>query len=377
MNNNFFNTGILDIRKYNGENIQEFENVGILIKKRGSVIPSSIKIKNVSYIIECDDNLIILNENICIDDFFLKSLDAVKEILCIGNISFSKDIDLSLLDQKIGNIYLTGEIKVNEDVFEIINNKIVFNSGKVKKTETSEKIYNGKVNFEDILGEFSQKIVVNGLAFALNDIEITGENEFIINGKLIIKESILKKYSDIIKVNGKKIVVADDYEFVNEIYTVNSKELSIIKNRKLFFYDTVIFEKDITTENIKSLKDIIFNSSVVIPDSISGCDVFTKVSLSDVYVYSNNLFYVDDIIEINADYLKNLKGPSEIYVKGDLEFCDDIDVDLINEKIGDIYNSGVITCSQDIYSYINQKTKIKQGVILTKEEGYNTSFIRL
>lgn len=359
------------------------KNIGCLVVKEDFYARyPNLGFKNIgnTVIVPKDAEVSMATGELTIDKEYLEALTKPVYIIIVGVLIVKSDIDKNLFAEKISGISLTGVVVCPESIVGVISSKQKSSTSISITYKDDEKVNmvvrNGNIvinnNFFESLGE-NNMLFINGNASILDLVdstEIKGKvKQIIVNGTLKISEENQKSFEGSLMVNGKTIVVPKGYEYIGADLTLSESNITQYAGRNIFTTKTVTFDESLTNDMVNANKFSLNSKRVICKKDIeSSVSAIIAGSTTEKVVYDNMLITNYGKRKLTAKELSYTKQPMHILNFGNLEIDENIDDDILFEKISNINNYGMITCSEENYGVIQMKTTVNKGNIITHEE---------
>lgn len=369
------NVVMLDLRTATLESISglTIDNaVTVFVTPSTKPLISQINFGNLVKLIEIPDNMtisksngnIVMGGNPSLNEYGANVFKMINGNLLIKN-NIPEELFLKLFEH--GGV-INGNVTMPDYLSPaFFSSKISFN-GNVQVYpsdstlfETNIKINNGFLNG---LARNSKVTVIGSVDIAEDTNPELFEDiisELVVFGNVLMHENISEMFYKAAKRYAQVTILPNTYKLYNSDITITPSNLLSFKNKKLYTKGNVIFDGDLTENQISQCDFSIKTEGIVFcPEKIAQT-VFDKVITDKFQTYSSYLFTINDSYNLTAPELE-METDISYLVNGELVIAEELNVDLIVKKISEIFLYGAITCSNATQkSAINKKIKINEG----------------
>ncbi|CEG21603.1 hypothetical protein BN1080_00516 [Planococcus massiliensis] len=174
---------------------------------------------------------------------------------------------------------------------------------------------------------------------------------------------------------GASLELPEDYRYFNGELTVDAAYLrSLGGEQKLAVNGTVIFSQDVAAEDLeKQQLMLIVNGAIYAPEHLIGLisRLFPEGNRALKPYTGSAPYFENSHFTLSNSFLQAAEEPMYLVVNGVVDFAKDLDLDLFNEKIGQIDVNGVLRLQEEQESALHRKMKTAaNGVIQIIPAGY-------
>lgn len=174
---------------------------------------------------------------------------------------------------------------------------------------------------------------------------------------------------------GASLELPEDYRYFNGELTVDAAYLqSLGGEQKLAVNGTVIFSQDVAAEDLeKQQLMLIINGAIYAPDHLIGLisRLFPEGNRALKPYIGPAPYFENSYFTLSNSFLQAAEAPMYLVVNGVVDFAENLDMDLFQDKIGQIDVHGVLRLQEEQESALYRKMKkAAGGVIQVIPAGY-------
>jgi hypothetical protein len=384
MNRKIGNVGVLDLTnatEASVKGIERIENVGMVLYRRESAhLISQLNIGNIGKSLEIPEEYSFINGILNLDQAYLDSIQEPLKIMVNGVVIIDKDVQPDQIKKDLIKLVVNG--KVYSPAHLSGSTSLLISEG-----STVVETYDGAPpRFEN--GEFTLTnsflqaldeplyLVVSGLLTFSKDLNMEIFNEKIsrleVNGKITLYENqepfLYKKTSSLASCVIE--VIPNGFELVKKTLRLNGRSIRRFQSKKIYTKKPVILEEDVAREMLSDALVQIHSSSLIICHENVEDLIYERISILDteVLTYEHSFVMIEGDEGWSNDQFLALDHPTNFIVKGQLTLDQDIEEDVLREKVLALDLLGeVIVPEKKLKGWLQNVIRINTGRII--EEG--------
>jgi hypothetical protein len=378
------NIGVLDLTNATEESIkgiERIENVGMVIYRRENAhLISQLNMGNIGKSLEIPKGYSFINGTLNLDQAYLDSIQEPVKIMVNGVVIIDKEVQSDQIKKDLIKLVLNGKVYSPAHLSGSV--MLIMSEG-----STVVETYDGAPpRFEK--GEFTFTnsflraldeplyLVVNGLLTFSKDLNMEMFNEKIsrleVNGKVTLYEDqepfLYKKTSSLASCVME--VIPDGFELVKKTLRLNGRSIRRFKSMKIYTKKPVILEKGVSREVLSDALEKIHSSSIIICHENVEDLIYERISILDteVLTYEHSFVMIEGDEGWSNDQFLALEHPTNFVVKGQLTLDQDVEEDVLREKVLALDLLGeVIVPDKKLKGWLQNVIRINTGRIV--EEG--------
>jgi len=388
------NVGLLNLTNATEESIKGIEridNVGlVLYKNENAHLLSAINIGNIGKTISIPEGYSFFNGILNIDEAYIESIKEPLHLFINGIVIIDKNVQADQIKKDLFHFIMNGKVYSPAHLSGSVST--LFADGELNvSTYQGEppRIENGKFTLSNSFLqslEGPQYLVVNGVLKFSSDLNMELFNEKIsdmeVHGKITIHEEqeayLYKKMASL--TTSPVEVIPADYELIESQLRLNSRSVRRFKNKKIMTKRPIVIDADVSREVLTNAFSKIHSSSFIVCHETVEDIIYELCTLLDteVLAYENTFILIEDEEEWSNDQLLALNKPSNFIVRGELTLNEDIDPEVLQEKITAIDLMGeMIVSNKKIKGSLQNLLRLNDGSITDKDKtrDENTSYL--
>ena len=366
------------------KNVDVIKNVAFLMVREGFYTKyPNIAMKNIANTVVVPEGMEVATSvgMLTIDNAFLESISNKVHLAIVGAVIFEPETDSKMIAEKIAAIHLTGAAICRESTAGAVSSLL---KGQTAVTVTYPDDISATVRAEngdnivlshDYIESLNDNtiLIINGIAHMMEDIDKTVLSKKVLkivtNGIITISQQNHKVVAGKLILNGKSTVIPTGFEYVDNDININENNLSVYEDRNIFCTKSIYFDNKLTPElMINSPFRLICEKAVCKKNIVKQVSQTLEKPETQMIVYDNELIINHAKRKITSKELSFAKVPVHILNYGNMDFDEDMDDELLYEKVAGIYNYGSIKCSEKSYGLIQSKIIEDQGEIKIYDE---------
>ncbi|MBS4200952.1 hypothetical protein KHA93_15045 [Bacillus sp. FJAT-49732] len=379
------NIGLLNLTNATEESIQGIEgidNVGLVIyKKENAHLLSALNIENIGKTVSIRDGYAFFNGILNIDQAYIESIQEPVKLFINGIVIIDKNVQADQIKKELFHFILNGKVYSPAHLSGSVSN--LFADGELNVTTypgEPPRIENGKFTLSNSFLqslESQQYLVVNGLLTFSPDLNVDLFNEKISNmevhGKIIIHEEqeayLYKKMASL--ATSPAEVIPAGFELVESQLRLNSRSIRRFKNKNIMTRRPIVIDADVSREALSNAFSKIHSSSIIICHEDVEDIIYELCSLLDteVLAYDKSFILIENEEEWSNDQFLALKEPSNFIVRGELTLDEDVDSEVLQEKIVAIDLMGeIIVSNKKLKGSLQNLLRLNDGEITERNK---------
>lgn len=384
MNRNIGNVGVLDLTNATEESIKGIEliqNVGtVLYRRENAHLLSQLNIGNIGKSLEIPEGYSYINGILNIDQAYLDSIQEPLKIMVNGDVIIAKEVQPDQLKTNLINLVVNGNIYSPPHLSGSASLLLSEGSTAVKNYDGAPpRFEKGEItltnSFLRALDEPLYLVVKGSLSFS-KDLTMEMFNEKIsqlkVSGKIKLyedQESFLYKKTTSL---GSSIieVIPNGFDLVKKTLRLNGRSIRRFQNMKIYTKRPVILERDVDREMLSDALAQIHSSSIIVCHENVEDLIYERISILDteVLTYNHSFILIEGDEVWSNDQLLALDNPTNFIVKGQLTLDQDIEEEVLREKVSALDLLGeIIVPEKKIKGWLQNVIRVNTGRIV--EEG--------
>lgn len=372
------NIGLLNLSNATEESIQGIEgidNVGLVVyKKETAHLLSALNMSNIGKTLLIPDGFSFYNGILNIDKAYLESIKEPLKLCVNGIVIIDKNVETDQIKKELIQVFINGKVYCPAHLSSSISN--IF-SGSNVSTYPGEppRIENGKFTLTNSFLQAldgPQYLVVNGVLTLSKDLNMDlfkGKISNIeVHGKVFIheeQESFLYKKMASLTTSPVSVIPAG-YDLIEGELRLNSRSIRRFKNKKIMTRKPIVFHADVTREALSNAFSKIHSTSLIICHESIEDIVYELCSLleTEVLSYKESFILIENEEEWSNEQFLALKGPVNFIVRGELILDEDVDPEVLQEKVAVIDLTGeIIVSNKKLKGCIQNLLRLNDGNI--------------
>lgn len=373
------NIGVLDVREVQedvAKKIKEIKNIGMLIESHQSqVLLKEVKKSNIGSTLKLPDNvnLVMQNGELKIDKEYLDGIIGKVVFLVNGMMTFSNDIDIQTLNEKVHSVVVNGELICPKKLSGSIQSRGTIN-GLLTGYSSDYIFFNERINLTNRFIKsmrkgsklsFNKLMVLEPIDFELLEEKISNIE---IIGRLVVLDNFeedISQYIDNYYSIRKTIIpnIGNEFIYIDKKTTLNNESIIKYSEAVLYVDGEVRIQIDEPFEFGKHIKLLICRKIT--------CNEKTYQIIKD---------NIGDNVEIDIVEGKLLENTGNLVLSGTIEekltirnmgklvFDENLDYDSFVKNVHTITNYGLIVAPEDKIPIIEDKVKENKGKISSAKE---------
>ncbi|HOZ00865.1 MAG TPA: hypothetical protein PLG20_03555 [Candidatus Syntrophosphaera sp.] len=376
------NVGILDARKATPEQISaigQISNVGSLVLSAANKSElMKVSLFNVGRILELDDDYTMFTGSMEITRQLLEDSAKGVKLCMVGPLTVDSDITPELLQEKLVALYLIGPASVPENLYGAFMSRVKDIAGHVAVEPAGIIKAKGKVVVSNAYLnrlEDATDLSISGNAVIEEDVDIelfsrkiatlrvAGSIQFEEKQEAVLRKALVESDRTRIK------IIRLDFHYVPGGTVVDSFSLMTLGKKTISCHGILILHEEVTAELIRE-KNVRFEAGTIYFPKAVIEEMATRLSPgSKGLPYEPGKFEVISCIQqMTNARLSQMPDKTTLLVMGSLDFADNVDVNLMVEKIAILDNYGEVTAHHELASILQSKLRINEGKVGNKEE---------
>lgn len=384
MNRNIGNVGVLDLINATEESIkgiERIENVGMVLYRRGKAhLITQLNIGNIGKSIEIPEEYSFINGILNLDQAYLDSIQEPLKVMVNGVGIIAKEVQLDQIKKNLIKLVINGKIYCPAHLSGSVSLFLSEGSTVVETYDGAPpRFENGEFTFTNsFLRALNEPLylVANGLLTFSKDLNMEMFNEKIsrleVNGKITLYEDqepfLYKKTPSLASCVIE--VIPNGFELVKKTLRLNGRSIRRFQSKKVHTRRPIILEKDVDREMLSDALVQIHSSSIIICHEDVEDIIYERISILDteVLTYENRFVMIEGDEVWSNDQFLALDYPTNFIVKGQLTLDQDIEEDVLREKVLALDLLGeVIVPEKKLKGWLQNVIRMNTGRIV--EEG--------
>ncbi len=383
MKKSIANVAVLDITSANEKIIDEIEsikNVATLIYSPETAhLITRLSISNVANSCQVTGEPKLINGFFEINHSSCAESQKPLSMIVNGTLFVKPDVTAEDLEKNFSDFFVNGRVLCPE--------KLLFTF------QTYLKRLNGKTI---IYGE-NDKLIMNDITFNQNMLESIKEpTSFVITGKVTLLDeiepelleekikslrvykslTIQEKYRQIIEkklsseTKAKMTVVPKGYEYITNELVLDGVTITKFKKAKILTKNIIRFENDVNEEMVREHIAAIKSDEIVFcnKEIYEIVSELCESSSTNILYYSGKLVVADGLYVLTNAQLKYLPEKFSLLVNGCLQVDDEIQPDILFEKLEFVDNFGQIVANTEIHGLLQTKIRTIKGELQNSDK---------
>ena len=375
------NVGVLDIRKATDETvagIREIGNVGAVVYSEETAhLISRLSMGNLGTTVEvpADVRFRTHTGQLAMTPEYFKGEATPVYVAVTGRIEVAPELPPEEIERGLGGLVVFGELVYPESLAGALQSKILQVTGKETPYPPGDRVVTGNLTLDESylgsLGDASM-LVVTG---ALNVPDVL-PNELLEQKLRSLKvrerircheenaKTVLERQSDS-PWHPKVAVIPSGYALIDGRIVLDGASLTSLPGRKLYCTRRVQLDVDLVPDVLdESLDSLIVEGLLICPAALREvvshkCNVLETKSV----FYQGRPWPVEQVQELAPTALDYVEGKISLLVFGVLTISPDIEPNVLADRLADVNNFGVISCTAEQMGAIQARLGLNEGVL--------------
>ncbi|MCJ8009221.1 hypothetical protein ACFFF5_12460 [Lederbergia wuyishanensis] len=379
------NIGLLNLTNATEESIQGIEgidNVGlVLYKKENAHLISALNIGNIGKTAIVPEGYSFFNGILNIDKAYIESIKEPVKLFINGIAIIDNDVQVEQIKKELLQFTINGIVYSPAHLSGSVSN--LFGEGDINVTAyqgEAPRIENGKFTLSNSFLQSltgPQYLVVNGILTFSSDLNMEMFNEKIsdieVNGKIVIYEEqepyLYRKMASL--TSSHVDVIPAGHDLIESQLRLNSRSIRRFKHKRIMTKRPIVIDADVSREALSNAFSKIHSPSMIICHENVEDIVYELCSLleTEVLVYEKSFIFIENEEEWSNDQFLALKEPANFVVRGVLTLDEDVELEVLQEKVAAIDLMGeIIVSNKKLKGSLQQLLRLNNGNITEKDK---------
>lgn len=376
------NIGVLDIRKATEESVSSIKGIGnvgmLLYTPETAALIQQLNMGNLGNSIEVPADAKLLRGQVVFGRDYFKNQTTPLSLCVTGKIIVHPEIPAEDIETGLENLIIVGKVVCPEHLLGAIQSKLRNITGQTQTyTYTqSSRLTIGNLTLDEnylrSLDDGAELVVIGNLNLpqVLDNVLFEQKVQRIqVTGKIVCREeNVQVLFARLDDKTGKPEVmtIPTGFEVVEKPLVLDADLLKVLPSQRLYCTERVQIEKDVTEEVLDScLEALIAKEVVICPEALKEV-IAQKCNMleTDILFYEGELWLVDDELTLFASRFDYLEGKATLIVFGELTLADDVEPQVLIDRLAKVHNFGEISCTPQQMGAIQSLLGVKDGELI-------------
>ena len=378
------NIGVLDIRKATAESVAgigRIENLGLLLyASQTAALVKSLSIDNLGSSAEAPPDCKLEMGPMRLNASALRSQAEPINAIIMGPVTIDADVSVADITDGVERMIIMGPVTCPDSVTSALQAKTEFQMGPVNsypdppaggELVSISKTFHLNHDSLAAMKDHSTLIVHRRLVVSEPlpaDLAERKVHSLIVLGSVLCSQrnaSLLRALMQGLHIDRLKML-PDGFQVMERSLSIDSTFLRFGSARKLYCCDRVIVDPGVTPEEVEQYLDGLRCSNLILApvalrDALAPrCDLMHD----QVLFYTGILWIEDAVSTLTARRLAALNGVATLFVDGMIEIARDVPASVLADKLEQVHNFGIITCTAEQMGVIQERMGRNDGLLV-------------
>ena len=381
------NVGLLDIRKATAESvagISRIENLGLLLyAPQTAKLAKSLSIGNLGSSAEASPDSKLEMGPMRLNANALRSREKPLDSIIMGPLSVDADVSAADLEDGVERLFVMGPVTCPDSVLSALQSKTELQMGPVNSYpappaggELVSISRTFRLNHESLatMKDHSTLIVDGRLVVAEPlpaDLVESKVHSLVVLGSVLCSPQnapLLRTLMQDYHLDRLK-VLPDGFQVMERSLTIDSTFLRFGSVRKLYCCERVVVDHAVTAAEIEQYLDGLRCANLVLAPLALRDVLAPRCDLvhDQVLFYAGTLWIEDAVSKLTAGRFAVLDGVATLFVDGVVEVERGVTPGVLIEKLAQVHNFGVITCTAEQMGALLARMGRNDGLLVDSE----------
>jgi hypothetical protein len=328
-----------------------------------------------------------------------KDQDEALNLVVLGQVLIQPDVTAQDIQQGLEELSASGAILCPAPLVSALRPKLRHADGALHAYDPGAKLITGSLDLHEhylhALDDAAELLVIGKLKakqILPNDLLEQKISKIQVDGSVVCREenvaTLMSRLASAPK-SPKMQVIPAGFELVERALVLDSGTLQVLPSDKLYCTETVRIAEDVELDALdQALQALEVKDMLVCPAALRS--VMAKklnVLETEAVFYTGQLWLVDDESTLSASRFEHLEGQASLVVTGQLNIAPDVEAQTLSDRLGEVYNYGLIEGTNAQLMALHARLKVNQGELsdqqkkdLDQEKGYmfnNAVYLKL
>ena len=371
------NINILDLRKATAEtlaSISKIGNVNVLLYSRETapLIPQ-LNLGNINVSVEAPQDAQAVTGQVEVNREYLEGREQPVFLVVTGQVLVKPEVKPEDVEAGIAGLVVVGQILCPEPVLGAIQAKTVQLVGQSKAYPASGRLIMGSLTMDEAfltgLEDGAELVILGSLRLPEvlpNELIEQKLAQLHVNGGIRVHQDNAAVIQARLANGARKMtVIPEGYALVSNPLVLDDTVLAALPSPNLFCLERVEVDRSASPELLDELvEQIIVKDVLLCPAALKGvmsrkCNILETKAI----FYEGELWLVEGHEKLSASRFEYLDGKATLVVTGALAVDQEVEPDVLAQRLAKVHNMGAIKCTPEQKGAIQARMGINEGAL--------------